>query len=182
MNTLPQAKNTDLVVQDLGKELLVYDLLTHQAYQLNETSMIVFNACDGKTTFDQLKAQHKYTDEIIFLALDGLKRENLLTDDFVSPIAGVSRREVIRKVGLASIVALPAISMIVAPQALQAASGCVNPGGFPAGANVTGFPVQPDCQTCYDYGKRACCSGNATGVSCGFNFAVNGYACTVKCQ
>ena len=62
MDLLPQARNTDLGVQEVGKELLVYDLKTHQAYQLNETSMIVFNACDGKTLFDELKAKHQLTD------------------------------------------------------------------------------------------------------------------------
>lgn len=122
MNHLPKARTENIIVQDLRDELLIYNRTTDQAYSLNETSKIVFNACDGKTSFDELKRRHKYTDELIYLALDELKKQNLIETDYVSPFAGVSRREVIRQVGLASMIALPVIANVVAPTAASAAS------------------------------------------------------------
>jgi hypothetical protein len=124
MNKLPLAKTKDIVVQTLGKEILIYDLNTHKAYNLNETSSIVYQACDGRTFFTELKAKNKLTDEIIYLALDELKKENLIeeSDGYDSPFEGMSRREVIRKVGFASMIALPVISSLVAPTAAMAQS------------------------------------------------------------
>lgn len=124
MNKLPLARNTDVVVQALGKEILIYDLHTHKAYNLNETSSIVYQACDGKTTFDELKLRTKFSDEIIFLALDELIKEKLVTENRVynSPFSGMSRREAIRKAGFATMIALPVISSLVAPTAAMAQS------------------------------------------------------------
>ena len=122
MKILPPARITEIVVQELGRELLVYDLTLHHACQLNETAATVFNACDGRQTFDDLKIKYNFTDAIIYLALDELKKQNLLAGDYASPFAGMSRRAVIRQAGLASMIALPVISGLVAPQALQAAS------------------------------------------------------------
>lgn len=55
MNKLPKAGTENLVEQNLGAQTLIYDLLTHKAFNLNETSSIVYKACDGKTSFDELK-------------------------------------------------------------------------------------------------------------------------------
>lgn len=132
MNKLPLAKTADIVVQTLGKEVLIYDLNTHKAFNLNETSAIVYQACDGISTIDELRVKTNFSDDIIFLALDELKKENLIEEDksFISPFNGMSRREVIRKVGLASMIALPVISSLIAPIAAmaQSAGNCVNPG------------------------------------------------------
>lgn len=127
---LPNARTENIVDRKVGKELLIYDLLTDRAFCLNETSAKVFSACNGTTTFAELKAEHELTDGIIYLALDGLQKQNLLAGDYDSPFAGINRREVIRKVGLATMIALPAISSLVAPSAASAASasGTCSPG------------------------------------------------------
>ena len=124
MTQLPLARSKDIVVQEAGDELLVYDMTIHKAFNLNETSRVVFQACDGRTTFAELKAKHKFSDDLIFLAIDELKRADLLAPDqnYLSPHAGVSRREVIRRVGFASVIALPIIASIIAPPAAAAAS------------------------------------------------------------
>src|SRR5687768_4876472 len=115
MNKLPLARHQDVVIQELGKEILVYDLLTHKAYNLNETSAIVYQACGDGTTFSELKRKHKFTDELIFFALDELKREGLIEDKPTNHFGSLTRREVIRRVGLASMVALPVIIALSAP-------------------------------------------------------------------
>lgn len=132
-------RTSEIVVQELHNDLLIYDISTHQAYTLNETSAKVFKACDGKTSFDELKRKYKFTDDLIYLALDELKANNLIEDYTVGYFAGMSRREVIKKVGLATMIALPAIAIITIPQSVHAQS-CV--------------PLEADCTS------GTCCSGN----------------------
>lgn len=121
MNTikkLPKAKHENLIVQSLDKELLIYDLSSDKTYCLNETSLIVYQACDGETTIESLKAKHrKLTDEIILLAIDQLQKENLLSEK----VEGLSRRALLTKVAYAA-VALPLITSLVAPLAVHAQS------------------------------------------------------------
>ena len=126
MKLLPKARTVEIVERDLDKELLIYDLTTHKAYTLNETSKIVFKACDGRKTFDELKEKHRFTDELIHLALGELQQNALLNEDYVSPFAGINRREIIKKVGLATMIALPVILALTAPQASHAASNRVD--------------------------------------------------------
>jgi hypothetical protein len=171
MNKLPVARNTDIVVQELGKEILIYDLKIHKAYNLNETSSIVYKACDGKTSFAELKAKHKFTDEIIYLALDGLKKENLLEADeaYASPFASLSRREAIRKVGLATMIALPVISSLIAPTAAMAQSGLLG-AGFPctSGAQCSTGTCLGSCSAdgspCANAGGACVAFGSCTGI------------------
>ncbi|MEO8573991.1 MAG: hypothetical protein ABI481_08470, partial [Pyrinomonadaceae bacterium] len=49
---------------------------------------------------------------------------NLLEKSIPSSFAGTSRREVIKKIGLASMVAIPVIASLVAPQSALAAASC----------------------------------------------------------
>lgn len=119
---LPLARNKDITVQELENETLIYDLTIDKAYCLNETSSIVFSACGSRKTFEYLKNKYKFTDDLINLALEGLKTNDLLAREYASPFAGMSRRALIRKVGTASMIALPLISVIIAPPAAQATS------------------------------------------------------------
>ena len=123
---LPNARTADILVQSLNGETLIYDLNIDKSYCLNSTSAVVFAACNGKTTLEQLKSRHDLPDEIIFLALDGLRRNNLLKDEYVSPFAAMSRRELIRKAGLTSMIAIPIVSSLIAPAAISAASSACN--------------------------------------------------------
>lgn len=122
---LPVSKSRDVVVQEVGDELLIYDLVTNRAFALNKTSAIVYRACDGETGFDDLKVDYAFTDDLIYLALDELKRNNLITGyETGRHFKGLTRREAVRRVGLASMIALPVISSLVAPIAAQSLSAC----------------------------------------------------------
>ena len=127
---LPLARHKNIIVQELSKEILIYDLDTHKAYSLNETSSIVYKACDGKTAFEEFRIRNKFTDEIIYLALDELRKENLIEandDSYVSPFTGMSRREAIKKVGLSSMVVMPGILAVVSPtpEDARSAPACI---------------------------------------------------------
>lgn len=124
MNKLPPVRSQDIVMQDLGQEILLYDLTINKAFCLNQTASIVFRHCDGITNLADLKFKNRQlSDEVIFLTLDLLQKNNLIeSPNYQSPFADLSRREVIRKVGLASMIALPLISSVIAPSAAMSAS------------------------------------------------------------
>jgi hypothetical protein len=153
LSKLPQTKTGNIIVQSLENELLIYDLITNKVYCLNETSALVYQACDGKTDFIDFKNKHHFPDEIIFLALDSLKKENLLAEGFVSPLKGMKRREIIKKIALASVIALPVIATTPAPTAAQANScgGTEAPGAFVGCAQTELMCINfggPQCQSC----------------------------------
>lgn len=173
---LPSARNQNIVVQHLGKEVLVYDLVSNQAFCLNETSSIIYQSCDGKTSFGELKNKHNFSIDLIFLALDQLKEQNLI-ENFESPFAGVSRREVIRKVGLATMTALPVIAGLTVPTAAHAQSGGCALGtnvGDPSGFQGMGGTCQ--CTTATSAGS-SCGQGNTSNPS---NSCRTGCICTTN--
>ena len=113
--------------------------------------MIVFNHCDGQTSFDDLKKKYKFTDDLIYLTLDQLKDDGLI-GEYRSKFQGASRREVIRKVGLASLIALPLFSSAIAPTAAHAqsesAAACVETGCsciLPLESTATTCPDPDSC-------------------------------------
>lgn len=133
--TNPSVKKS-VITKSVEGELLVYDALTDKAYCLNETSALVWQACDGnKNCFEiskQLSAalNQPVDEELVALAIDQLRKENLLSHDYQNEtkFIGSSRREVIKKIGLGSMIALPIVSSMIIPPASSAAS-C--PNGFP---------------------------------------------------
>jgi hypothetical protein len=167
---LPNARTENLLEQNLKNETLIYDLTIDKAFNLNETLSIIYKACGHNSTFDELKRKNKFTDDFIYLALDELKRNNLLAEDYESPFAKTNRREVIKKVGLTTMLVLPLITGLIAPKAIHAASGS-NP------ANDSFLPLEsacynalgaPPCSTgyCANGGETIpgiCCSSNTAG-------------------
>ena len=80
---LPKARTEDLLEQNLKDETLIYDLVSNKAFNLNETSTIVYKACNRVTTFEELKQKHRFSNDFIYLALDELKRNNLLAETLI---------------------------------------------------------------------------------------------------
>lgn len=112
-------------------EVLIYDLGEQRAFCLNETSALVWQACNGKKSVTDIgfelsgKLNSQVNEDLVWLALDQLKNENLIEsekEDFQIDFSGMSRRNVIKKVGLAAIVALPIVTSLVAPTAASAQS------------------------------------------------------------
>lgn len=150
---LPKARTTEIIEQEAGDELMIYDLRTDKAYSLNETSKNVYQACDGKQTFEDLRSRYKYTDDLIHFALDELTANNLIESYKSFYFAGINRRDVIRKVGMGSMIALPLIAGVIAPSAANAASG-----GFAPGSRT----VTQTCNTSTDCNNS---SPNCVGTS-----------------
>lgn len=130
MKARPKARHEDLVVQNVEGEVLVYDLKTHTAAHLDRVSALVWEACDGRRSVPDIAAAvslelgARVDEDVVWLALDGLKAQTLLAQDgAVTPtFNGLSRREVIRRIGLTSAAAIPVITGMVVPRAAQAQS------------------------------------------------------------
>jgi len=123
----PLARKSGLVVQEMSDEVLVYDLDTNKAHCLNQTAAAVWKACDGNTTISEISriCGAAGNDDLIWLAIDQLSERNLLEAEMKADFQGHSRREVIKKIGLASIIAVPVVASLVAPQNALASLSCV---------------------------------------------------------
>jgi len=148
----PLSRTEDIVVQELNGEILIYDLRDNRAMCLNETSAAVWNACDGSNTVGDI-AKAVGNEDIVWLALNELKKEKLV--DFVTETPtkfdGLTRREAVRRIGMASLVALPLITGLVAPAAAQTISCgavCTNSNQCPTGC--------ANCNASTPGGTRVC--------------------------
>src|SRR4051812_747195 len=125
----PLARKSDLITRQIPGELLVYDLKRHKAMCLNETAAIVWKKCDGRNTIADLTAglESRYgfpiDQRVIWLALDQLEKSYLLAAKPAWPkaSANITRREVMQA-GIVAAIALPVITIIVAPTAVSAAT------------------------------------------------------------
>lgn len=131
MSIKPVAKTSEILVQELENELLIYNLKTNQAFCLNETSAIIYQLCDGTKTVAEISRtlnknlKQSISEDLIWLTLDSFKKDNLLeeSDEFKINFNGLTRRQVIKKIGFATMIALPIVSSVVAPSAAMAQSG-----------------------------------------------------------
>ena len=142
MNKLPTARRDKLIVRELPNEVLVYDLERDQAHCLNQTAALVWKHCDGgsdaskiaRRLGQQLKAP--VDERMVWFALEQLGRDSLLEETIVPPAAmtGMTRRQVVRTLGLAAVVAVPLVTSIVAP--LPAQAGTCGGAGTPCFQNT----------------------------------------------
>ena len=149
---LPRARNERLLTREVADELLVYDQDRCSAHCLNSTAALIWRQCDGRTTVPEITRTLsqacglRLTDDIVLFALEQLDRARLIT-----PHTGrqrwrrtgkLTRRELIKSVGVITAVGLPLVNSIVAPTTVEAAT-CRAPG---AGCSPNGT-------------NSACCSG-----------------------
>ncbi|HXG65035.1 MAG TPA: PqqD family protein [Blastocatellia bacterium] len=133
----PHARKEGLIVQELADEVLVYDLERHKAHCLNRTAAWIWKQCDGQTTVGQIARRleqetgRPVDEDVVWLGLEQLGKARLLPQRVTRDGNKVTRRDVMKKVGIAAAVGLPVITSIVAPTAAQAATQ------FPSGACCT---------------------------------------------
>lgn len=190
MKKYPVSRKADLVVQEMDGEILIYDLTENKAFCLNQTSALVWQLSDGNRTVDEIgeilgqKLNSSANEDIVWFALDQLKKEKLIENEaeLGNYFAGLSRREVIKKVGLGTMIALPIVMSITAPVAVAAVSSCgttctcgtgnnVGPGataggicGTTGGSGVACPAAPAGCNVC-----RTNTGGNNTAGMCFFS-------------
>jgi hypothetical protein len=137
MSKLPLARKDKIVIKELRDETLVYDLKTDKAYCLNKPAALVWKSCDGKTTAVDIATAlgtelgAPVPEDLVLLAINELRRDGLLERQYeLTPRAKtISRRDVVRRIGVTTAVALPIVASLVIPKVAMAAScACSNPG------------------------------------------------------
>jgi len=126
---MPRARKDGLVIKVLSDEVLVYDIERHQVHCLNRAAALVWQHCDGRTSVSQAAAVLREElasaadEDVIWLALIELRAANLLhagASRKTEPARKISRRTLVRRLGVGVAASLPLITSIVAPQAAAA--------------------------------------------------------------
>jgi len=149
----PIARQNAIVVQELTDEVLVYDLDSNRAHCLNRSAALVWKSCDGSNTINDIVKQFdgKVTEDFVWLALEQLKESGLLQNEIAPRFQGQSRRQVLKTIGLASMVALPVIASLVAPSSALGAANCT----CVSNSACTGMSQCPSTTNCNQVGLCA---------------------------
>jgi hypothetical protein len=161
---MPRARQAGLIVRELEDETLVYDVDTDEAHCLNQTAALIWKHCDGTSSVTQIceflsqTMETTIDEKVVWYALEQFNKDGLLDEKIEPPaafmIAGMSRRRMVRTLGLAAMVAIPLVTSIVAPTPVQAGGSC----------SPLGSPCTLDGQCC----STLCCGGICdTPQNCG---------------
>jgi Coenzyme PQQ synthesis protein D (PqqD) len=156
----PLARSQGLVIEELGDELLVYDLDSDGVHCLKPTAARVWRACDGTKSIEALAGELGLSSDEVHRALADLENSDLLLHPADVEVAGgnggYSRRDFgvrVTKVAVAAASA-PLIVSIAAPTAAQALTPCI------------AIELTHGCGDCNQGGQRTdccCCLGGDDG-------------------
>lgn len=138
-----------LTISALEGEILVYDHETRRASCLNSFAAEVLELCDGRRSAASIARDlpsGEIDERMVWLALADLQKARLLEDgsaDVPGEYSGTSRRDLLKKIGLGTAIAVPVVTGLSAPALAQVAT-C---GGV-------GTPCSTGSQ-----GKSICCPG-----------------------
>jgi hypothetical protein len=167
----PEARSEGLLVEELGDELLVYDLESKDVHNLSPLAAAVFTHCDGQTPPSRIaelaeeRLGKPVSEDDVSIAVAQLQERMLLESQTLAVHEPISRRSFMRKsavVGGAA-VSLPLIASIAAPTAAMALTS-IPPGCTGCGKNsdcITNHCCQTvsgkDClQTCCVTENNSC--------------------------
>ena len=127
-------KRKDAIVRQLSDEFLVYDEETNRAHCLNRTAADVWKLCNGEKSVAEIirtmkQSKSPVDEKVIWMAICRLEKSGLLLTRNLAGFEEIllSRRAVLRKMGVASALALPLVASILVPTPVDAAS-CRAPG------------------------------------------------------
>jgi hypothetical protein len=177
MGERPLARSTDLIVEELGDEVLVYDTNADRAHSLSPDAAKVWRACDGGASAEELSAKLGLDADTVARALDELRGCDLLEESpTLAPVnEGSTRREAtvkMAKVG-AAVVAAPLIVSVAAPtaQAAVTVAFCAQFSSGNCGAS-SGCSSEVGCCCCVppltggNFPPGEPCDLNETGQQC----------------
>lgn len=203
-NENPVSRLKNIIVQELPDELLICDTSNNRMFCLNKTAAEVWELADGTRNVKEIsrllskELRSNVGEELVAFALQELSKESLLVEKMpvISAFQNLSRREVIRRVGFASMIELPLVSSLTMPTAARAMSaavpcqddsecngGCCNLSGVcvPAGDNGCFCFDDSKCSSnCCDNGNNVC--ADASNCSCIVNPGRPGCPCTDGAQ
>ena len=147
---VPIARKEGLVIQEMPDEVLVYDLDTNKAHCLNQTAAFVWKSCNGRNSVAEITklvgddSGSAVPEDLVWLAIDQLSEKNLLANSLKANFNGSTRREVIKKIGLAAVIGIPVVASLTAPTSVLAAATCACANDLNC-ASMPGCP--PTCST-----------------------------------
>jgi hypothetical protein len=115
------------IVRTLKDEVLVYDPQANKAHCLNESAGKIWKRCDGRTTVKEIshlitkETRCQIDEDVVWIGLRRLGKAGLLAQESL-PAISITRRAVIRKLGAAAAIAIPAVMSIIVPTPAEAAS------------------------------------------------------------
>jgi hypothetical protein len=159
----PLARSDDLLIEEVGDELLVCDQSSKRAHSLNPFAARVWQACDGETTTEELVGKLGSDTDSVAHALAELSDCQLLEHEGPLLIGGgMTRRDLgvrTAKVGVAAAiisVGLPVAEAAATPTPAQCllytdldCNNCTNICGCCCCGQAGGGPTEPACKTCY---------------------------------
>lgn len=125
-----RARTKNVVVRDVDDEIVVVDLDTDEAHLLSSRTSLVWNAADGRpveslfTLF--IDEEPAVREQLVWEALGRLADARLLATPIQLPTAGLTRRALLQRLGVA-VIAIPAITTIVMADPAAAAFTCAGP-------------------------------------------------------
>ena len=174
----PLARTSGLVVRDVDAdgETLVFDTLTQDAYCLDAAVAAVWSRCDGQTSVEDLAAvlgpdAHP---KMVWVALEQLRSMGLIVPETLgaNEFHGLSRREMLKRIGVGAALAAPLIFAVKVPAVAAASSTCVcQPPGTGGNNSAAGCPCQGNNDCC------AVCGGSQANPICGGNIKPAAAAC-----
>jgi hypothetical protein len=167
-----------LIVRELDRETVIFDTEQDRAFCLNFVPAQVWKLCDGEMSVASICALVRNEDgtpvdeTAVFSALGQLQVDGLL-DAGATGAHGMSRRELIRRAGVAAVVAVPMITAINVPSPAAAASGgCLHQGSAcMTGSECCGNPA----------GHCGCCANGQCGICSGGTCQLGSVSTGIKC-
>jgi hypothetical protein len=121
-------KQRKLIAREIGDELLLFDEQTSTAHCLNGIAGEMWTACEAESSAaditDSLCSRWpELKEDVVEASLSHMADAGLLEETEEQEIVSMSRRNLVRKMGLAAAVALPiVVTSVLIPPAASAAS------------------------------------------------------------
>jgi hypothetical protein len=125
----PESRREQLISQEVGQELVVYDQQTHTAHRLNRTAALVWRLADGERSVSDIsKILHDTADvpedeELVRMALSELDKSGLLLRGLPTLDERITRRRLLSM----SAALIPVVASIGVPSPASAQSGVLAP-------------------------------------------------------
>ena len=110
-------RQRELPIREIGDEVVLYERTTWRAHCLNPSAAAVWRLCDGHRSVAEIARTLEWEEGLVWTALLQLNESELLGNE-VPPMTGtnrLSRRELVKKIGIGASIALPVVTSILVP-------------------------------------------------------------------
>jgi hypothetical protein len=171
-NQIVKMRTDDVVAEDLGDEVVVYDVRTQEAHLLSGSTAKLWRCAEGVAVqqLPVLMGGPAGGIQEVWEAIELMQAKGLLAERIEVPASdtpGLSRRQILKRMGIAA-VALPAITTLLSQQPAAAACGRTA-GQTCSNLGQTGGSANGDCCS-----GRTCLAGTGGPVCC----ALSGESCS----